>query len=80
MKFRLFYNVWESEKEKKMILNPCYIVVDKDGDFVDACSGRMPPHTLSSVVERMAREYPENVPFRILRWTGNGFVEIVPVM
>lgn len=80
MKFIYYFNVWEKEKEQKMILNPCYIVVDKDGDFVDACSGRMPPHTLSTVVERMTLNYPENVPFRIMHWNGNNFVEVVPLM
>lgn len=80
MKFVYFFNVWEKEKEPKMVLNPCYVVVDKDGDFVDACSGRMPPHTLSGVVERMVKEFPENVPFRILHWTGVNFVEVVPLM
>lgn len=80
MKLIRFYSVHDTEREINMFLNPMYVVVDKDGDFVDACSGRMPPHTLSGVVERMAREHPENIPFRILHWTGSTFVEVVPVM
>jgi len=79
MKFMKYYTVLGSREEKKMFLNPCYVVVDKDGDFVDACSGRLPPHTLSSVVDRMTNQHPENIPFRILYWSGNNFVEVVPV-
>ncbi len=77
-KFKLFYTVYE--KSLDMFLKPMYIVVDRDGDFVDACSGRMPPHTLSGVMERTAKQYPENSPFRLLKWTGKEFVEIQLVM
>lgn len=79
MKFMKYFKVWESREEIKMFLNPCYVVVDKDGDFVDACSGRLPPHTLSNVVGKMTQQHPENTPFRILYWSGNTFVEVVPV-
>lgn len=77
-KLKLFFTV--HEKSLDMFLKPMYIVVDRDGDFVDACSGRMPPHTLNSVMERTANNYPENAPFRLLKWTGKEFVEINSLM
>lgn len=62
-----------------MFLKPMYVVVDKDGDFVDACSARMPANTLNNVMERTARQYPENAPFRVLKWTGKEWFEISAV-
>jgi len=83
MKFRLFYNVWDQagslEKDVDMFLRPCYIVVDRDGDFVDASSGRLPPNALDHILQRVNRDYPENAPFRVLKWTGKEFLEMGPV-
>ena len=62
-----------------MFLKPMFVVVDKDGDFVDACSGRMPANTLEGVMNRIAREHPQNAPFRILKWTANGWFEVTAV-
>lgn len=62
-----------------MFLRPMYVVVDKDGDFVDACSGRMPADTLQSVMYRVASEHPHNAPFRILRWNGKDWYEVTNV-
>lgn len=77
-KLKLFYTV--HQKGFDMFLKPMYIVVDRDGDFVDACSGRMPSNTLNGVIERCVKMYPENMPFRLLKWTGKEFVEINQVM
>jgi len=63
----------------KKILNSCYIVVDKDGDFVDACSGRLSPNTLDSVISRVMQTHPENAPFRLVKWNGYEFVEVLAV-
>ncbi len=87
MKFRLFYNVIPKErdltqpleKDMEMILRPCYIVVDRDGDFVDASSGRLPPSSLDHVLQRVNREFPQNAPFRVIKWTGREFIEMGPV-
>lgn len=62
-----------------MFLKPMYVVVDKDGDFVDACSGRMPASTLNGVLERTANAHPDYAPFRILRWTGKEWYEVSAV-
>jgi len=75
---KLFFTV--HEKSLDMFLKPMYIVVDRDGDFVDACSGRMPSNTLNGVIDRCVRDYPQNMPFRLLKWTGKEFVEINQVM
>jgi hypothetical protein len=55
------------------------MVIDKDGDFVDASSAKFPPSALDRVLERVNREFPENKPFRIVKWTGRGFLEMTPV-
>lgn len=62
-----------------MFLKPMFIVVDKDGDFVDACSGRMPAATMNTVIERIAKMHPENAPFRVLKWTGKEWFEVTGV-
>ena len=62
-----------------MFLRPMFVVVDKDGDFVDACSGRMPADTLRGVMYRVASEHPQNAPFRILRWNGKDWYEVTNV-
>lgn len=77
MKLTHFFTV--HERDFNMFLKPMYIVVDKDGDFVDACSGRMPAATLNGVLERTQREFPQNAPFRILRWTGDTWYQVTPV-
>lgn len=69
----------QKEVTRPRILNSCYIVVDKDGDFVDACSGRMPASTLDGVVQRVSHSHPENAPFRVVKWNGFEFVEVTPV-
>lgn len=69
----------QKEVSKPKILNSCYIVVDKDGDFVDACSGRLPSNTLDSVVQRVMGSHPENAPFRVIKWNGFEFVEVTAV-
>lgn len=61
------------------VLNSCYIVVDRDGDFVDACSGRLPPNTLDSVINRVMQSHPQNGPFRLIKWNGYEFVEVPAV-
>ena len=55
------------------------MVIDRDGDIVDACNARLPPSTLDHVLERVNRTHPENSPFRIVKWDGYGFVEVMPV-
>lgn len=77
MKFARFFNV--HERDMNMFLKPMYVVVDKDGDFVDACSGRMPANTLEGVMNRIAQEHPQNAPFRILRWNGETWFEVTGV-
>ena len=79
MIFKYYFNVYETESEKPMILNPCYMVIDRDGDFVDASSGRLGPNSLEHVLERVNREFPQNAPFRVVKWTGKGFLEMPPV-
>lgn len=79
MNIKYIYNVHSTESELPMVLNPCYIVIDRDGDFVDACNGRLPPSTLNHVLERVNRTHPQNAPFRIVKWTGNGFLEVTAV-
>lgn len=79
MIFKHFYNVHGTESEMPMVLNPCYMVIDRDGDFVDACNGKLPPSTLDHVIERVNREFPQNAPFRIVKWTGHSFIEMGPV-
>jgi hypothetical protein len=81
MILKWIFNVFNEKDEqmKTKVLNGCYIVVDKDGDFVDACSARMPANTLDAVVERVKFTHPENAPFRIIKWTGYEFVEVTPV-
>lgn len=69
----------QNEVSKPKILNGCYIVVDKDGDFVDACSSRMPSNSLDAVVNRFMDSHPENAPFRLIKWNGFEFVEVTPV-
>ena len=64
---------------KPKVLNGCYIVVDKDGDYVDACSSRLPVNTLDGVVARVMNSHPENAPFRVVKWTGYEFVEVTAV-
>lgn len=61
------------------VLNSCFIVVDKDGDFVDACSGRLPYNTLDAVIKRVMETHPENAPFRLIKWNGFEFVEVTAV-
>jgi len=56
-----------------------FVVVDKDGDFVDACSGRMPANTLEGVMNQIASQHPQNAPFRILRWNGQAWFEVTGV-
>ena len=77
MKFMSYFTVHEGDMN--MFLKPMFVVVDKDGDFVDACSGRMPANTLEGVMTRIAREYPQNAPFRILKWTGKDWFEVTSV-
>lgn len=77
MKFMLTYTV--HERNHNMFLRPMYVVVDKDGDFVDACSGRMPADTLQGVMNRVCSEHPYNAPFRILRWNGKDWYEVTNV-
>ncbi len=79
MVLKYFYRVYDTESEIPMILNPCYVVVDKDGDFVDASSAKLPPSALDHVLERVNRQFPENKPFRVVKWTGKSFVELTPV-
>lgn len=79
MIFKYYFNVYETESEKPVILNPCYMVIDRDGDFVDACSAKFAPSSLDHVLERVNREFPQNAPFRVVKWTGNGFLELTPV-
>ncbi len=67
------------ERDMNMFLKPMFVVVDRDGDFVDACSGRMPSNTLEGVMKRIANEYPQNAPFRILKWTGKDWFEVTSV-
>ena len=74
-----FFRVHERKEDIKMVLNPCYMVIDRDGDIVDACNARLPPSTLDHVLERVNRTHPENSPFRIVKWDGYGFVEVMPV-
>jgi len=69
----------QKEVARGKILNGCYVVVDKDGDFVDACSSRLPASTLDAVVQRVQNSHPENGPFRVIKWTGFEFVEVTPV-
>ena len=73
------YTVYEKEEDRKMVLKPCYMLIDKDGDFVDACSGKLMPSTLDNALERVKRTHPDNAPFRIVKWTGYGFVEVTSV-
>ena len=77
MKLSNFFTVHEGNSN--MFLKSMYVVVDKDGDFVDACSGRMPAATLNSVLERVVSSHPENAPFRILRWNGIEWFEMTAV-
>ena len=79
MIFKYYFNVYETESEKPVILNPCYMVIDRDGDFVDACSGRFGPSSLDHVLARVNREFPQNAPFRVVKWTGHGFLEMTAV-
>jgi len=79
MVFKKYFNVHSTESELPMVLNPCYVVVDRDGDFVDASSARLPPSALDHVLQRVNREFPQNSPFRIVKWTGKQFVELTPV-
>ena len=80
MGLKYFYTVHETEKGiPPMVLNPCYVIVDKDGDFVDASSAKLPPSALDHVIERVNRTHPENKPFRVVKWTGRTFVELSPV-
>jgi len=55
------------------------MVIDRDGDFVDACSGKLPPSALDHALQRVNAQYPENAPFRVVKWTGKEFVEMSPV-
>ncbi len=73
------YRVHEKAEDIKMVLNPCYMVIDRDGDFVDACSARLPASTLNYVLERVNRTHPETAPFRIVKWTGRDFLEVTAV-
>ncbi len=79
MIFKYFFNVHDEGREPQMILNPCYMVIDRDGDFVDACSGRLEPSALDHVIERVNRQFPQNAPFRVVKWTGRGFLELTAV-
>ena len=82
MKFRVFYTVKDHKNEERiqdMILKPCYMVIDRDGDFVDACSGKLPPASLDHVLIRVNRDFPENAPFRVVKWNGKEFIELTPV-
>ena len=69
----------QREVTSPKILNGCYIVIDKDGDFVDACSSRLPANSLDGVVRRVMESHPENAPFRVVKWTGYEFVEVTAV-
>ncbi len=77
MKLMFQYNV--HERDMNMFMKPMFVVVDKDGDFVDACSGRMPANTLEGVMHRIANEFSHNAPFRILKWTGRDWYEVTGV-
>ena len=80
MVFKMFYNVYSKEElEKPMVLKPCYMIIDKDGDFVDACSGKLPASTLTQALQRVVETYPENAPFRIVKWDGRDFREVIAV-
>lgn len=83
MKFSVFYTVRDlsqpTEKDVDMILRPCYMVIDRDGDFVDACNGKLHWSALDHVLSRVNRDFPENAPFRVIKWTGKEFVEITAV-
>lgn len=79
MIIKYIYRVHEREEDIKMVLNPCYMVIDRDGDFVDACNARLPVNTLNHVLERVNKTHPENAPFRIVKWDGHGFIEVTPV-
>jgi len=87
MVFKIFYNVLPTgrdltkplEKSDNMFLQPCFMVIDRDGDFVDACSGKLPPSALDHVLQRVNAQYPENAPFRVVKWTGKEFVEMSAV-
>lgn len=76
---RFTYSVHERKEDIKMVLNPCFVVIDKDGDFVDACSGKLQPSALNHVLERVNITHPENAPFRIVKWNGREFVEVMSV-
>lgn len=69
----------QKEVVRPKILNGCYMVVDKDGDFVDACSSRMPANSLDSVIQRVMQSHPDNAPFRVIKWNGFEFVEVTAV-
>jgi hypothetical protein len=77
--FKYIFNVHSTESEIPMVLNPCYMVIDKDGDFVDASSAKLPPSALDHVLERVNRTHPQNAPFRVVKWTGRGFLELTAV-
>ena len=79
MIFKYIFNVHSTESEIPMVLNPCYMVIDKDGDFVDASSAKLPPSALDHVLERVNRTHPQNAPFRVVKWTGRGFLELTAV-
>lgn len=80
MQFSYYYTVHETEKGvEPMVLNPCFMVVDRDGDFVDACSGKLTPAALDHVLERVNKTHPQNAPFRVVKWNGRHFVELTPV-
>ena len=75
-----FYTVHETEEGMgNMILNPCYVVVDKDGDVVDVSNAKLPVTALDHVLDRVNRTHPQNKPFRIIKWTGRNFVELTAV-
>ena len=80
MVLKYFYTVHETEEGiTKMILNPCYVVVDKDGDVVDVSNAKLPVTALDHVLDRVNRTHPQNKPFRIIKWTGRNFVELTAV-
>ena len=76
--FKYTYRVYE-KKEDIMVLNPCYMIIDRDGDFVDACSAKLHYSTLNYALERVKITHPQNAPFRIVKWTGKDFVEVTNV-
>lgn len=79
MVIKYTYRVHKKEEDIKMVLNPCYVVIDCDGDIVDACNAKLPPSTLDHVLERVNKTHPENAPFRVIKWNGFFWVELTAV-